>query len=87
MRYILLMLFLWPPSFAEDAGINMQEVMKKAVTAGKTPVTTLLKQFKLKPLTTPTADGRTRYQITFIEKGSYFEKQGLKAGDIVTGAP
>jgi hypothetical protein len=62
---------------------NLNEIISKNDLSAKTDLSTLLSQLTLKPIKNPKT-GKSLFQVTKIDKGSVWEKSGLKVGDLVT---
>lgn len=62
---------------------NLNDIISKNDLSAQTDLSTLLAQITLKPARDPKT-GKSLFQVTKIEKGSAWEKSGLKVGDLVT---
>lgn len=61
---------------------NLNDIISKKDLAAQTNLSALLAQIKLKQVKDPKT-GKSLFQVTKIEKGSVWEKSGLKVGELV----
>ncbi len=62
---------------------NLNLVMAKATPEETANLTNLLKQVTLTPIKDPNT-GRPMLKVSKVQKGSFWEKQGLKEGDLLS---
>ncbi len=79
--FIVAILLLSSTAFAEIRDLNT--MMKKASSEETKDLIGLLSSVSLSP-TKNKNNGKLVFKVTKIEKGSFWEKQGLKVGDLVT---
>lgn len=82
MIYVLSLIL----SVASADVINIKPIIEKGMKIEKTNPGTLLKQITMKPAKDSTRDN-PRFEVMKIEKGSIYEREGVKVGDIVTTTP
>lgn len=70
-----------PAAFAKIRNLN--SVMAKATPEETANLTNLLKQVTLIPIKDPDT-GRPMLKVSKVQKGSFWEKQGLKEGDLLS---
>jgi len=72
--------FVGSAAFAEMKSVNA--IMKKANAEEQKDLSKLLSQITLAPTKDPTS-GKPVFKVIQITKGSIYEREGLKVGDLV----
>lgn len=75
------LILLGSVSFAGTHDLNA--TLAKASAEEKSDLTKLLQQISMVPSKDPQT-GKSIFKVTKVEKGSFWEKQGYKVGDLVS---
>ena len=83
LKKILLSVSVVALATVAHAGVrNWDEILAKATPQEKQDLGKILQQIRMIPVKDP-ATGKTVYKVVKVEKDSVFEREGIKAGDLI----
>jgi hypothetical protein len=81
-EYLLIISILFSATSANAEVKRLDDIMAKATPEEKNDLGNLLKQIRIVPAKDPST-GQSVFRVVAVEKGSVYDREGVKAGDLV----
>lgn len=83
-KHLLTLSLLFAAAIANAELKRFDEVLSKATPQEKSDLGNLLKQIRMVPAKDPKT-GQDAFKVVAVEKGSVYDREGIKVGDLLAG--